>query len=75
MAKYNTMKKLAIERERRGSYDVIMSRIQEKVTENFNKEFKYYDLIKEVDEILEKREKREEKRKYEEKINLSEFKY
>ena len=69
------MKKLAIEKEKRGSYEVIMSRVQEKVTENLNKEFKYYDLIKEVDEILEKREKREEKRKYEERMNLSDFKY
>lgn len=48
-----------------------MSKVQEKVGENMNKEFKYYDLIKEVDEILEKREKRDEKKKYDERVNLN----
>ena len=65
------MKKLAIQKERRGSYQLIMSKVQEKVGENMNKEFKYYDLIKEVDEILEKREKRDEKKKYDERVNLN----
>jgi hypothetical protein len=36
------------------------------VTESFNKEFRFYDLIKEVDDLLEKREKRDEKKKLEE---------
>lgn len=36
------------------------------MTESFNKEFRFYDLIKEVDDLLEKREKRDEKKKLEE---------
>lgn len=67
------MKKLAIEKEKRGSYELIMSKVQEKVSESINKEFKYYDLIKEVDEILEKRETRDEKRKYEDRVNMKSF--
>ena len=67
------MKKIAIEKERRGSYELIMSKVQEKVNKNMTEEFKYYDLIKEIDEILEKREVREEKRKYEERVNLNTF--
>lgn len=40
-----------------------MSKVADKVEENLKKEFKYYDLIKEIDELLAEKEKREEKKR------------
>lgn len=58
--KYNAIKKKAIEKSKKGNYDDIMRRISEKVNANVAKEFKSYDLIKEIDTILAKREKKSE---------------
>lgn len=56
--RYNAIKKKAIEKSKKGSYDDIMRRIIEKANGNVNKEFKCYDLIKEIDAILIRREKK-----------------
>lgn len=45
-SRYNNLKKQAIERSRKGSYDAIMSTVVEKVEENLTKDFKLYELIK-----------------------------
>lgn len=65
--KYNAIKRMQIEKNRRtASYEEVMRRIQDKVKTKMDKDFKCYDLIKEIEEILAKREKREEefKEKY-----------
>lgn len=39
-----------------------MGKVVEKVEEKLKKEFKFYDLIKEIDDILEEKNKREERK-------------
>ena len=59
--RYSTIKQVQIEKSRRtASYEEVMRRIQDKVKTKMDKDFKCYDLIKEIEEILAKREKREE---------------
>lgn len=60
--RYNSKKKAAIEKARKGSYESVMGKVVEKVEEKLKKEFKFYDLIKEIDDILEEKNKREERK-------------
>jgi hypothetical protein len=62
--KYKTIKRVQIEKSRRtASYEEVIKRIQDRVRTKLDKDFKCYDMIKEIEEILEKREKREEEYK------------
>lgn len=59
--KYDLIKRAQIENSKRtASYEEVMRRIKDKVKNKMEKDFKCYDLIKEIEEILVKREKREE---------------
>ena len=62
--KYKTIKRVQIEKSRRtASYEEVIKRIQDRVRTKLDKDFKCYDMIKEIEEILDKREKREEEYK------------
>ena len=49
----------AIDRARKGNYDTVMNRVKERANDKLKADYKYYSLIKEIDEVLAKKDNRD----------------